>query len=290
MKTLWMLVLSVFFCIPFTVQAQVLKAKSRILAPPPPDLGPEPNIFLTSAEASNSGLKLVVQAARVGVIGVQIERQDNMTGSWVILVDGIEFPVPSNLKDAIEPVGSSFVAPLLLPGTDNSYRALVYGKVRADDPRDWKYSNALVLHGFDNVPKPITNSIQLEFSDQSLTISTETDEKVVLKASWHVGGHTGIGLQATSEMQNPKVDLSYGSLPKEPSGTFPAIDIALLDESGHTLQEAKVAVNVASTQAVKSRVTSVKDQPNDSKQSQNTKFSWSELAKTGLGALAKFFL
>jgi hypothetical protein len=293
MKTSRMFPFLVFFCVPSLVMAQASTTKQRVQSPA--ELGPEPKIIVTDAKATTAGISVGIQAQNLGTMGFWFERKDKSSGEWIQIIDSLQIKVPGDLRDSAQLVSASVVAPVLLPDKSTDYRVGVFGKAKADDPRDWTYSNLLLFQGFDNVPKSIANSIELQFSDQSLKISTETDEKVVLKASWHVGGHTGFGFQVTSEMENPYVELNYAAIPKESSGQFPAIDIALSDQSGHTLQEAKIAVKVVATQTqpsaqtVATKVANVKNQPVDSNQAKNTKFSWSELARTGLGALMKFF-
>jgi hypothetical protein len=294
MKTLCIGIVLSVLCLPWTSYGQgpttTTTPTPSTTSTPAADLGPQPTITLMTVKATAAGLNVELQAAHLGEMGIQVDKQNKVTGTWVPYVETIYMPIPADIKDTSEPVGGSLVVPLLMPGAEVFYRVLVVGKSKPTDPRDWTNSNLTTCYGFDIAQKPIANSIELQFSEDTLTISTKTDDKVVLKASWQVGsGGTPYGLQATANMQNPAVSLNYGALPKDTSGGFPVMDIGLFDENGTRLQEAKIAVKVASTKPVANKVDSVKNDPVTSSKSSSTKFSWSELAKTGLGALMKYF-
>jgi hypothetical protein len=269
------------------VQAQVNTTANVATAQ---DFGPVPKITLIDAKASAAGLKVDIQAVHLGFMGVQVEVLEKGTGTWISMIDGIYIKVPTELRDTSDEVEGSLNVPLLMVGSDTKYRLIVFGKTSSSDQRENVYSNLKTFDGFDNVLKPIANSIDLQFAQDSLTIATKTDDKVVLKASWQIPGAQGpVGLEATTNVQNPKVALSYAALPKDSSGGFPALDIGLYDQNGNRLQEAKIAVSVAANKPVSDKINSVKNEPTTSGRSSSTKFSWADLAKTGLGALMKYF-
>jgi hypothetical protein len=248
-------------------------------------------IIIRNVKPSARGLDVDVQMTHVGFMGASVEKQDKTTGNWTSVIDAMYLPVPNDLKLTETAVGGTVLLPLVLPGKDQTYRLSFFSKNNQDETADFANANPLTFSGYDApTPKPIANSINLEFSTDSLTISAKTDDKVILRASWQVtGSDTPYGLQATTNMQNPKVQLNYGALPKSSSGAFPAMDIGLFDESGSALQEAKIAVAVAANKTVTDKVKAVKDQPAASAKSTSTKFSWTDLAKTGIGALMKYF-
>jgi hypothetical protein len=247
---------------------------------------------IRNVKAGAHGLAVEVLLARVGYIGAFVDKQNKGTGNWLTVVDTITLPLPAELNGTTDNVDGNILFPLVMPGKDESYRLTLFVKERRDDAASaFVYSTPLTFAGYDApTAKPISNSINLEFSQDSLTISAKTDDKMILKAAWQVSGtDASFGLQATQNMQNPKVQLSYGALPKNASGGFPAMDIGLFDQSGAPLQEAKIAVSVVADKSVTDKVNSVKDQSSTSSKSNSTKFSWSDLAKTGLGAVMKYF-
>jgi hypothetical protein len=62
----------------------------------------------------------------------------------------------------------------------------------------------------------------------------------------------------------------------------------LEDSTIHQIQEARVTVEVNTTPAVKGQVDQLNKQTDQDK-STKTKFSWGDLAKTGVSALLKYF-
>jgi len=174
MKTKLAFVLLGLWSIPFLSAAQVTSANQDKGQQIP--LGPEPEIILIGAKATPSGVELEIQAKNLGTMGIWFEKRNKTTGEWSHLINGLDFPVPPELRDTSQEVGTTFVVPYLLPDKNNPYRAGLYGKAKADDPRDWKYSNLREFEGFDNTPKPIANSIELQFSD-SLSSPTKTETR-----------------------------------------------------------------------------------------------------------------
>ncbi len=237
---------------------------------------------IKTVKAGSNGLNVNVVLARVGYMGAFIDKQNRETGNFVNVVDSIVVPLPAELNQSSDNVQGDILFPLVMIGKDQTYRLTLYVKTRRDDATSaYVYSTPLTFSGYDNSTKPIANAINLQFSQDGLTISAKTDDKVTLKASWQVSGSdSSFGLQAVQNMQNPKVQLSYGELPKSAAGGFPTMDIGLFDQNGSPLQEAKIAVAVTASKDVTSKVSSANS---------STKFSWSDLAKTGLGAVMKYF-
>ena len=229
------------------------------------------------------GLEIGVTFARVGYVGLFIDKINKGSGSWVNVVDSFSMPLPGDLNLTSQTVDGVLQYPLVLPGKDETYRLTLYGRARREDTGSASvYSTPQTFMGFDPpAQKPITNSINLQFSQGDLIISAKTDEKVTLKAAWQVGGSDQpYGLIASENSPNPSIKLSYGALPPSANGSFPAMDIGLFDEHDVRIQEAKIAVSVTTDKSTKAKI---------SKPTSNTKFSWSELAKTGLGAVMQYF-
>jgi hypothetical protein len=253
----------------------------------------KPTVTVLGATPGPKGLDLDVQLTNVGFLGAEVDSQNKSTGSWIPVVNDIFVPLPTELKNSPQPVGGHLILPLLVPDKNVQYRVLVSVKVM-DDVKyyatDFINSNTVLFNGYDpNPPKPPLNSIGVQFGLEKLTIAVKTDNKVTLQASWQIEGSSGpVGVQVTQNMQNPSVDLPYAAIQNSAKG-FPAMDLILKDEHGANLQEAKLAFTVQVDKTTSDKVNAVKSQPVSSSQSSSTKFSWGDLAKTGVAAIMKYF-
>lgn len=249
-----------------------------------------PQVNILTVTPGTMGLDVNLQIAGTGFLGVEVLKLNESTGQFVSVIDGAFIPVPGDLRMTATPVGGHLIFPILVPDKNAKYRARLMAKTADVQTENFVYSNPIVFAGFDPSPaKPALTSISLQLGTDRLTISAKTSDKVTLQAGWQMANDAApIGVQVKQNVQNPSVDLMYSFLPTT-SQSFPAIDVALLDEKGAVMEEAKLALTVKVDKATATKVNAVKSQPDNSSKSASTKFSWSELAKTGIAAVLKYF-
>lgn len=288
-RPLWIvLAICVFVCAADGTPPQLTVQAVDSGLPRAPRSGPV-QATLLGATAGVQGLVISLQLTDVGFLGAEIYKQNKSTGGFVSFIDGTFIPVPSDYRNTSTSVGGQVTFPVLVPDQTAVYRVRLMAKT-ADDPKEnYIFSNPILFSGYDPNPlKPPLIPLALQFASDKLTISAKTDNKVKLTAGWQLQSAAApIGVQVTQTVQNPSVDLLYSSLSS--SSQFPAIDLALDDEQGVQIEHAKLAFTVKVDQATSAKVNSVKNEPVSSNKSSSTKFSWGDLAKTGVAALLKFF-
>jgi hypothetical protein len=241
----------------------------------------------------------------------QVLEKDPRTG-WVS-------PSPSTMKPVSLSVGSEYIntqgdvsttitapfkpAPDPGSGASEPYQLVLTAQSEAGD----KYGDTAAPRVFHGYPPNIADNITVTVMGDGLQISANvkqvfgrSDRQAQLLAKWTAGTDpqefTGLARSAT-----PSIKLPFASMGT--SGTqngLPTLYISLNDPVYGIKEEAdiKLVVDPKSTDpkdtakksaAVKSDIQQAQQTGNDTGSASNPKFSWKDLAKTGLGALIKYF-
>jgi hypothetical protein len=258
-------------------------------------------IDIRDAKATSEGIQATVILSHADVYYAEVQLLDNDTGEWGPYVTTLAQPVPGPLANTNTNKSGTLTIPILTPGgSTEKYRLTLYVSTRTEAGPNthrgfftntqtaFTSSTPLRFDGLSLTQPPVSQltPISLKFNSDKLTVAAKTGEVASLSAAWQVPGNSNpVGMQAMQNHQDPTVDLMYADLgvpaanAQDPS--LPEIKITLQDK-GNT-QETIVSIAVNVTQQVKAAKKSAQAQPG------KAKFSWSDLAKTGVAGLLTYF-
>jgi hypothetical protein len=257
--------------------------------PPPKNLA---SFDVQNITATPSGLKIVIIGSNIGLLDFRIDRQDpNVQNPIPIVSDLSVTQIPDELRHVQEATGTVILPILLDAKTSKRYFLTTFAKSEDITEMDWgTVKNAKAFDGYDAPTAPTPPVFKLSFAPDAVTVSVSTDKPSNLTAEWHAEGKV-VDTASVKNSQDPSVPLSFGKLNPPTAGqpqTLPAIALTLEDPNSHVTQQASIQLSVASNQAVTAKV---KQQASANPSNQaKLSFSWSDLAKTGIGALLKFFM
>lgn len=258
-------------------------------SPPPKNLA---SFDVLNITATASGLKIVIIGSNIGLLDFRIDRQDpNVTNPIPIVSDLTVTQIPDELRHVQDATGTVILPILLDAKTSKRYFLTTFAKSEDITEMDWgSVKNPKAFDGYDAPMPPPPPVFKLAFATDAVTVSVSTDKPSNLTAEWHAEGKV-VDTASVKNSQDPSVPLSFTKLTPPTAGqpqTLPAIALTLEDPNGHVTQQASIQLSVASNAAVTAKV---KQQASANPSNQaKASFSWSDLAKTGIGALLKFFM
>jgi hypothetical protein len=247
---------------------------------------PGVQLNIDSVIATPSGIRARITGENIQEFSFNVDRLDKTTGNFLVYIYSIEVPATDAFRGSNAASDDVNIPIIVAADSSVTYQIHAWGSPSLDKVV-WTEAPAPKL--FQGYSTTVTDSIGLDFSASKLTISAKTTTPVTLKAGWQVSDGQ-IDMQASERVQNPSLPIDFSNL-KSPSGKgLPALRISLEDPNRGIIQEARItlSVTVAGDKTTKDQVQAIQAQPS-SNQSNNTKFSWKQLAQTGLGAIIKYF-
>jgi hypothetical protein len=251
---------------------------------------PTATLELRKAVASSAGIRATVSLTHAKVLFLKIEAQNSGTGNYdQPYIPWMFVPLPSVLQDTPNPVVEDILIPVVIPGdTSKHFQMFLYTSAAVDANGASSVYTVSSPYPLDGYSPALTKAFTLKFNQQTLTVSAQTAAIVNMTVSWVVEDTSGtkrsVGMSAMNNHQDPSVDLQYSDLGAANPSSLPSIDVKLTDPNTQESQEAVFAVAIAASQDLKTKAKTA--QPTDKK---NT-LSWSDILKTGLGALLKYFV
>jgi hypothetical protein len=254
---------------------------------------PIATVNLRDAKATPEGILASVTLSHADVFYAQVQQLDQGTGNWNTYLSTAPQAVPTPLANTDQEKAGSLTIPVLTPDGKQRYRLILFVSPIAQP----NAASAANRFGFaaasytNSSPAPFDGwspgslqPVSLRFNSDSLTVSAKTKSLATLTAGWQIESQNNpVGIQEQQNHQDPSVELKYADLSTSSSpSSLPAINIKLQDGSGNS-QETILTISVNVSQQLKSGTPAAKAQPN------KAKFSWSDLAKTGIAGLLTYF-
>ena len=254
---------------------------------------PIATVNLKDAKATSEGILASVMFSHADIFYAQVELLDQGSGNWNTYLRTAPQPVPTPLANTDQEKAGNLTIPVLTPDSKQRYRLILFVSPIAE-PNTASAASRFGLGAasytnssrvpFDGWSPGSLLPISLRFNSDSLTVSAKTKNLATLTAGWQIESQNNpVGIQEQQNHQDPSVELKYADLSTSSSpSSLPAISIKLQDGTGNS-QESILTISVNLTQQVKSTTKSAAAQPD------KAKFSWSELAKTGIKGLLTYF-
>lgn len=247
---------------------------------------------ITGATASATGLVLEIKGDNINVLAVKVDQTGSQ--SPVAVVDWFSVApanIPSQLRNDSGPTSASVNLPILVADSNTKYTIGAWAKSAQDDNMDWTDEETETFNGFE-VTKTQVPDLKLTFTSETLNLSVSSGSSIeTLAAQWQIGAHTTDIVKTTS--QDPSVSLRLADLTTSGSpSALPSLVFSVEDSKTHQTYETHLAISVVVDQNLGTKVQQAKAASSSSGGNKSTKtnFTWSDLAKSGLGAVAKYFL
>lgn len=254
---------------------------------------PIATVNLRDAKATPEGIVATVTLGHADVYYAQVQLLDQGTGNWNTYLSTAPQPVPTPIGNTSQEKAGTLTIPVLTPDSKQRYRLILFVSPVGDSNTIGassrfglgapSYTNSSPAP-FDGWSPGSLQPISLRFNSDSLTVSAKTKNLATLTAGWQIESQNNpVGIQEQQNHQDPSVDLKYADLSTSSSpSSLPAISVKLQDGGGSS-QETVLTISVNVTQQLKSTKQSAQAQPS------KAKFSWSDLAKTGIAGLLTYF-
>jgi hypothetical protein len=247
------------------------------------------HVQIQDVTSTANGVNVVMLASHVAMLYFAIDRPDPNSTTTIEVISGLTVnKVPEEIRGDYDATGTVTLPILLDPKLSSSYVLTTWAKSENNEDMDWgTYAGPRKFDAYMTPKTPPPPVFKLEFGPKDLTVSADTGDKIAkLSAVWQAGDK--VVDSASTTKPNPSVPLSFDNLKSSATGqNFPALALSLEDQTTHETQQASIQLAVASSQAVSSKVSNATNNP---AQQSKTKFSWADLASTGIGAILKYFL
>jgi hypothetical protein len=242
-------------------------------------------VNIQSVSSSPRGIAVGLIGRDIQVLVVDVQKRDPKTPKAIDVAMGLDITdIPRNLQDH-ENGSATINLPIIVEKDPNTqYTLALWAKSVADEHMNWVQDS----RPFQGYARPPVDTFKLDFGKDALTISVENPNESPkiskLKAEWQVAKRTVASMDNTST--DPSVPLKYSSLGQTgASKDIPSLILTLEDMGTHEVREARVKLAVASDPSLQAKV----DQAKQTGQQGKKKFSWQDLAKTGIGAILTYF-
>ena len=247
--------------------------------PGEPPLENDAQVQIKSVTAGPTGIKVTLKVTHMAVLAFNV-KQLVPTGKWIPIVPAIWINPPNDLIKTSEEVEGTVTLPVLVePNASAQYQLQANVKSANSSDMLWNTDNSDIFNGY--TPEPF----QLNFGSDALTISATSSDVETLKAAWHYGQGVPTDMVASKTQESPSVGLPYSTLHVSDGKDMPSLFLELTDANGQIREQARVAITVDVSPGMKKKI-----QDSTKTNNSNTKFSWGDFAKTGIGAVLRYFL
>jgi len=267
---------------------------------------PEPILItLDSVIATQAGIRMLITGHNTQYLSFQIDKWDKGTGSYPKMMY-LEWYAPNQLTHDDDQTAQVILPVIVDP--EGSYKIWAWA---SQTEKNANWIPAPVARPFSGFSPQITDSIDLQFASDKLTISARTKVAAILKAGWNASGATDnskIKMEASGPEaeKNPQLPLSFSALGQTVGKQGPALCISLEDPEHGIVQQAQVSLSInLGDENLKKDLKDAISQPGssttnkpgssttgkpDTSAAQKKKFPWGDLLKTGIGAILKYFV
>lgn len=243
-------------------------------------------LSIQSVIPSQEGISISMTAGNVDLLYVQLDKQNPGTGSWVPVVPWTQVVLTNELKNTTEPTQGTILVPIVVePNPSLFYRVTLDTKSEDSTEMDWNISIPMTFHGYEST---VSQTFNLKFASDALTVSAVTKDVVTLTAEWQIQGETVVSSRESVQRQSPQLQLSFAAL-QSAKGSTPSLILTLEDAATHRKQEARITIAVSSTSDLKQKVSNAANGGSNGGSNDKKVFSWKDLAKTGVGAMLQYF-
>jgi hypothetical protein len=223
-----------------------------------------------------------IEGQNVQALLARIEKQVE-TGTYLPVLNSVGIiDIPTELRNPSGSGVGTVKFPVVVSADPKTrYMLSLWAKSGYDNDMEWGNAKTRVFSGY---APPTPQTFKLEFSSAALNVSVDTSDMETVTAQWQLGKRT-VATESNTGAP-PTVDLKYAALGSTGS-ELPALVLTLENPNTHEIQEARVTLAIAADPSLKTKVTKATTE-NPDKQSKAS-FSWQDLAKSGIGALLKYF-
>lgn len=242
--------------------------------------------------ARPDGIKVKITGKNIQLVNFQIKKFDKESQDFEVYAYSIQCLTPEKFRTSDM---STYIFPLpIIIAADPEARYKIWASASPTlESNQWvEAPKEMEFYGFSS---KVADTIDLNFTPEQLTISAVTNNIAVLRAGWSIPGtpeNTKTILEESRTMQNPSLPLKFAALGQPSGRQGPALQISLEDPTRGIVQQALItlSVSVGSNTSLRSDVQTASQEPPTISPQKSKKFSWIDLAKTGISAILKYFL